>query len=297
MPAVLPLRALQVLETVSRHGSFSKAANELNITQSAVSHQIRGLEGRLGTKLFFREHKRLLLTPAGQRLAQVMHSALEQISEAMTAVRPAREQQSVTVSVLPSFASTWLLPRLHRFMQRNPGIDVNLIATQHLSDPGRDGSDMAIRYGNGRWPGLQAVHMLSDSIFPVCAPRFNRGRLPRTAQDLFGMPLIADVFHPWRTWFKAVGVVTSSRLRLLTYTDSGLLLQAAERGLGVALGRRVLASEALHAGRLVKPIEQEVRSPLRYYVVYPSGASLRPAVELLVEWLLAEAAEGGLAEA
>lgn len=291
MPSILPLRALQVLETAARHGSFARAADELNITQSAVSHQIRGLEARLGTKLFFREHKRLMLTPAGHRLALVMGAALGEISEAMTAVRPARDRQSITVSTLPSMAGTWLLPRLNRFLQRQPTVDVNIVATQHLSDPGRDGSDLAIRYGSGRWPGLQATQLLADSLFPVCSPKFSRGKLPRTIPELLGMPLLSDLSHPWRAWLRDVGAPAKGALRLSTYTDAGLLLQAAERGIGIALGRQVLAADALAAGRLVRPIDAELRSPYRYYIVYRSGATLRPPVQKFVDWLLSEAAE------
>jgi LysR family glycine cleavage system transcriptional activator len=289
VPSILPLRALQVLETAARHGSFARAADELNITQSAVSHQIRGLEARLGTKLFFREHKRLVLTPAGHRLALVMSSTLGEVAEAMTSVRPARDQQSITVSTLPSMAYTWLVPRLNRFLAQQPTVDVNIVATAHLSDPGRDGSDLAIRYGNGRWPGLQAMQLLSDSLFPVCAPKYNRGKLPRSIAELLSMPLLSDLSHPWRGWFREVGATVKGPLRLSTYTDAGLLLQAAERGIGIALGRRVLAADALASGRLVRPIEQELRSPYRYFVVYRSGATLRPPVQAFVDWLLSEA--------
>jgi LysR family glycine cleavage system transcriptional activator len=291
------MRALQVLETAARHGSFARAADELNITKSAVSHQIRGLEARLGTRLFFREHKRLLLTPAGHRLALVMGSTLGEIAEAMTAVRPAPDQQCVTVSMLPSMASTWLLPRLPRYLHQHPAVDVNIVATQHLSDPGRDGSDLAIRYGNGRWPGLQATQLLVDSLFPVCSPKFNRGRLPRAIQDLPALPLLNDLSHPWRIWLRNFGASARAKLRLSTYTDAGLLLQAAERGIGIALGRQVLAADALAAGRLVRPIQQELPSPLRYYVVYRSGAALRPPVGKFIDWLLSEAADARADEA
>ncbi|MEM7222121.1 MAG: transcriptional regulator GcvA [Pseudomonadota bacterium] len=288
-----PLNALRAFEAAARHLSFTKGAEELNVTQAAISHQVKALEEALGLALFRRYNRRLALTEAGQAYLPPLREALDSIAAATTRLRQLESSGSLTVSVLPSFAAKWLLPRLSVFRARHPEIDVLVQASNHLSDFRHDGVDVAIRYGYGDYPGHETHFLMGDVIFPVCSPQLATADPPLTGpQDLAACTLLHDTQSEatvtWARWLAAAGVSGIDTARGPGFTDSSLMLQAAIDGQGVALGRRALVGNDLEAGRLIVPFGPRLRSNLRYFVVTPAGGGDRPKIAAFRDWLLAE---------
>jgi LysR family glycine cleavage system transcriptional activator len=293
-----PLNALRAFEAAARHLSFTKAAEELFVTQAAVSHQIKALEAALDVQLFRRFNRRLMLTDAGQAYLPPLREALDGIAAATDRLRAAEQTGSLKVSVLPSFAAKWLLPRLSRFRDRHPDIDVLVSASNALVDFAREEVDIAIRYGFGSYPGLQVDFLMGDRIFPVCSPRLLESGPPlQVPSDLRHHTLLHDAdalateSESWRIWLEAAGISGVDPSRGPGFSDSSMLLQAAIDGQGVALGRWALAALDLDAGRLVQPFGPSIPSNLNYFVVTPRAAGVRPKVHLFHDWLLEEAAE------
>jgi len=290
--ALPPLKALHVFEVAARHLSFTRAASELHVTQAAVSHQIKHLESRLGIKLFRRQGRRLLLTEEGQIYLPAVREALRQIGQATGQLLSRRRSGVLTVSVLPSFASKWLVPRLHRFREQCPDVDVRVSAFEWLVDFQRDEVDLAIRYGRGRWPGLRADSLLTEDVFPVCSPALLEGNRPllRPA-DLRHHTLLHDDFsrEDWRIWLTAAGVEGVDPERGLSFSHTSIMLEAAEGGQGVALGRTPLVADDLEKGRLIKPFDVTLPAEYAYYVVCPEETADRPRLAAFRDWLLVEA--------
>ena len=201
-----PLSALRPFEAAARLESFSRAAEELHLTHGAVSRQVRALEEHLHVELFSRHGKRVALTPEGRAFAERIRSALQEIARACEALASRKRDQRLTVSVLPSFASRWLMPRLIRFMEAHPKIEVNVLATNDLADFTHDGVDVAIRLGRGPWPSLVCEHFLDDEYFPVASPRLNGGKLPRDPAELLRLRIMREDRNYWELWFEAAGV-------------------------------------------------------------------------------------------
>ncbi len=290
-----PLNALRVFEAAARHLSFTRAAGELNVTQAAVSHQIKSLEERLGLSLFRRINRGLLLTDEGQTMLVPVSEALDLIAGALERLQSVESTGILTVSVLPSFAAKWLVPRLGRFTAANPDIDIRLSTTLELVDFVRDGVDIAVRYGRGEWPDLKTVKLMAEDIFPVCSPALLNGPNPlRRPQDLINHTLLHDEVHEgevdWRMWLLAAGVVEVDPSRGPGFLDSSMTLQAAIAGEGVALGRSVLVADDLAAGRLVKPFDVSHPAEYFYYTACPSANAERPKVQAFQKWLIDEAA-------
>ena len=298
-----PLNALRAFEAAARHLSFTKAAEELYVTQAAISHQVKALEEALGLPLFRRYNRRLVLTEAGQAYLPPLRDALDAIAAATGRLKQLEATGSLTVSVLPSFAAKWLLPRLSRFRTDHPEIDVLVQASNHLTDFRHDGVDVAIRYGFGDYPGLETHYLMGDELFPVCSPRLPRGSPPLAEpRDLAAHTLLHDTQSgataTWENWLATAGVTGVDATRGPGFTDSSLMLQAAIDGQGVALGRRALVGNDLEAGRLVVPFGPHLRSNLRYFMVTPAGSGERPKIRAFRDWLLQETAgarakEGG----
>jgi LysR family transcriptional regulator, glycine cleavage system transcriptional activator len=288
------LSALRVFEAASRHANFSRAADELHITHGAVSHQIKSLEQELGATLFTRGRRGVALTPEGTALAAVMRDALGRIAQGVEAVR-GRSPRALTVSVLPAFATHWLIPRLADFQARHPEIEVNIRASQELVDFGRDDVDVAVRYGPGTWRGLGATRLMGEQVFPVCSPDFAGGRLPRSVEALTRAKLLHSPTQPWDTWFRALGVSPPPERRGPNFSEAGLLLRAAVDGLGVALARSVLARPDLEAGRLVRPVPESVPADYAYYIVHPAGVPVTDALAAFKTWLMHLAGEADCA--
>ena len=296
MPAmsrrIPPLNALRAFEAAARHLSFTKAADELNVTQAAISHQVKALEEWLGVPLFIRRNRTLLLTESGQTYAGPLSEALDTINLATARLASLDSSGTLTVSVLPSIAAKWLVPRMRLFRERHPEIEVRLSPSTHLTDFSREAVDVVLRYGRGDWPGLRADKFMTEDVFPVCSPALVRGpHALQTPDDLRHYTLLHDDYHEdWRKWLLAAGVSEVDWDRGPVYEDSANLLQAAIAGEGVALGRSALAADDLAEGRLIKPFDISLPVEFAYYVVAPEVNSERPKVVAFREWIIETAA-------
>ena len=291
-----PLNALRTFEAAARHLSFTRAADELHVTQAAVSHQIKALEDWLGVPLFRRMNRRLLLTEDGQRYLVSVRAAFDELTAGTQRLLAGERQGVLTVSVIPSFAARWLVPRLGRFRDAHPEIDLRLAATLQNVDFTRDDVDVGIRYGAGRYPGLHVTFLMQESYFPVCAPALLDGRYPlKEPGDLCHHTLLHDEHAPgqpnpeWRHWLKEAGAVEVRWDRGPVFGDASMMIQAAVAGQGVALGRNTLVVDDLAAGRLVRPFELSLPSNYAYWIVCPEHYADRPKIVAFREWLLREA--------
>ncbi|WP_116137112.1 transcriptional regulator GcvA [Trinickia diaoshuihuensis] len=286
------LNALRVFEAAARHESFSRAAEELFVTHGAVSHQIRALEDELGTALFMREGKRVRLTDAGCRYAKDVRTALISLADATREVREGQRARRLVVSSVSSFSARWITPRIGRFIERHPEIDLELLSTNVLTDFTRDDVDVGIRFGTGPYVDLHAEALLDEVSFPVCAPTFNGGALPKTPAELAASPrLLRADDRMWRHWFEAAGLAgVQEPRRGVLYQDSSNLLQAALDGQGIAIVRRSIAAHELATGRLVRLFAIEAPSAASYWFVCPPPLLASVRVQAFRTWLMEEVA-------
>jgi len=291
VPPLPPLNALRVFEAAARHMSFSKASEELSVTPTAVSHQIRHLEAHLGTALFRREPRRLTLTADGAAWASELRDVFGRLADANRRLRfrKTSERPVVSVSVLPSLGARWLAPRLGGFLARHGDVDVRISPTEHLVDFGSEPVDLAIRYGKGRYPGLVVEKLADDEFIVVASPRV--GAKVRAAADLVRHVLLCDDEPDvWATWLQGRGV-PAARARTVVLTDSAMVVTAAVEGQGVAMARRSLAIDDLAAGRLARMFPRvSVPTGRAYYVVAPRENLQRPGVAAFRDWLREERA-------
>jgi LysR family glycine cleavage system transcriptional activator len=287
-----PLNALRAFEAAARYLSFTRAAAELHVTQTAISHQIRALEERLGVRLFRRLPRGLLLTEEAQRYLPPIRDAFDQIGLATERLTAVGASTTLTVSVLPSFAAKWLVPRLGRLRAGHPDLDLRISASSQLVDFARDDVDVGIRMGRGVYPGLRVDRLFGESLVPVCSPRLLEGAHPlRRPADLEHHPLLhEDDTSGWELWLALVGVDGVDPRRGAIFTDAALVVQAAAEGQGVALARRRLAAADLAAGHLIQPFEVTIPQDLAYYLVCPEATAQQPRIAAFRGWLLAEAA-------
>lgn len=283
-----PLRSLRVLEAAVRHQNYSRAAEELNLTHSAVSHQIHALEKTLNLPLLQRAGRQMRATDAGRQLAQDVRTALDQLATALDRLRGQDGANSLTVSVLPSFAAAWLVARLGGFLERHPGIDLRLESTPAISDFRGDGVDVAIRYGTGQYEGLVSEKLFDDELFPTVSPVLARRARLRKPADLSRVPLLRIRQQPWTPWFTAASVDIAEPRRGPVFNDSELALQAAIQGQGAVLARGSLAALKLRAGTLIAPFSQRIPSPATCHLVYPPQHARKPALLLFRDWLFEE---------
>lgn len=285
-----PLNALQAFETAARHMSFKAAANDLHVTPGAVSQQIKLLEDRLGTSLFLRRTRRIELTEAGRVLLVPTQQAFRLLAEAVARVRSSDDGRILTVSLLPSFAALWFVPRLGHFRARYPEIDVRISATPRLADVSHAEADVVIRYGLGDYPGLHVEHLLADDLFPVCSPKLLDGTVPlREPADLEHHTLLHDELRQeWQLWMRSAGIEGLDISRGPSFSLWELAFQAAIAGQGVALGRSTLVGEYLASGKLVKPFPISSHSRFGYYFVCPPERVREPKIAALREWLTDE---------
>ncbi|MCG8490705.1 MAG: transcriptional regulator GcvA [Sneathiellales bacterium] len=287
-----PLNALRSFEAAARHLSFSKAADELAVTPAAVSHQIKALEEWLGVPLFKRLNRAVILTDEGQSYVVDVREGFDLIDGATKKLIKQDLAGALTVSTLPSFATSWLLPRLPRFRDEHPDIDIMLSANENITDFAKDPVDLVIRYGSGNYPGLYVENLMEeDRLFPVCSPALLEGEHPlRTPQDLIHHNLLHDDLRvDWESWLEAAGVKGINPTKGLKLNDSSMVLMAAIAGHGVALGRSTLAADLLETGQLVRPFEKELNAGNAYYIVCPFEQVGRPRFSAFREWLLKEA--------
>lgn len=285
------LNGLRAFEVAARHLSFKEAARELFVTPGAVSQQIKVLEGHLGTSLFRRGNRTIEMTEAGRALLPVLREAFQNISDAIERLSGQGAARPLTASVLPSFAIKWLVPRLGRFRERHPEFDVRISTATQLVDFAREEVDLAIRYGLGTWPGVRCDRLMTGELFTVCSPKLLKGDHPiREPADLRHHTLLHnDSRREWPLWLRVHGVPGIDVARGPSFSDDGLVLQAAIEGQGVALARTVLVEEDLRRGRLRRPFKLSVPSDLAYYIVVPEGRPDTPKIAAFREWLLEEA--------
>lgn len=284
-----PLHSLQGFVAAARLRNLSRAAETLHLTVSALSHQIRALEERLDQRLFVRGARGITLTADGQQLFDRVAPALDTIEHAL---RPygAKRDQVLTISVMPSFASSWLVPRLARFLAAHPQLEINLQSSVELVDFERErGIDAGLRFGRGQWPGLDSTHLFDDWITPTASPALLQ-RLGRpTLATLNRFPLLGDPGGRWSEWFAHTGS-TPPRRYTATFTDSETLHRAAVEGLGIALGRVTLTRPMIEAGLLERLFDECLRAEYAHYLVWPPRSASHAGLAAFRGWLLAEAA-------
>jgi LysR family transcriptional regulator, glycine cleavage system transcriptional activator len=239
--------------------------------------------------LFRRSGRGMLLTDEGRRLLERVRTAIGELADGVEAIRSSNRGRILTVSMMPGFATYWLLPRLADFIERHPEIEVNIRATLSLTDFTRDEVDMAVRFGPGTWPGLTSIRLHDEELIPVCSPAFRGGRLPRSPSDLLKVPLLHDERQPWSLWFEGVGLDYRDTGQGSRYSEQTVLLAAAMAGLGVALARALLVQRDLESGRLVRLFPNSVRTKYSYFIVYPPGSEALGKIRAFEEWLLEEA--------
>jgi len=288
------LTALLAFEAAARHLSFTRAAAELGVTQTAVSHQVRGLEQELELALFRRSPRRITLTAEGQAWAAELGVIFGRLRDANRRLRqPIRAPRpAVAISIIPSFAARWLVPRLGRFLVRYPDVDVRISATERLVDFSLEPFDVGIRYGSGRYAGLVTRRFADDALVVVAAPSVAAKRSRFRLSDLVGENLLHDDYpDAWARWFQACGKELPARTRQTEYTDSSMLVEAAIRGQGIALARWSLAVDELTAGRLRRLFPQvpPLLTGLSYYFVSPRENLRRKPVSVFRDWVLDEA--------
>lgn len=285
-----PLNSLKAFESAARHLSFTKAADELFVTQGAVSQQVKQLESFLGVPLFIRKNRNLLLTEAGQLLVKEITQTLDHIADITDKVTRLEKSPAITVSVVPSFAAKWLVPRLFMFYEQHPDIEVQLLSTERLVDFNSEDVDVGVRLGNGNYPGLESIKLLDEYLVPVCSPDVKMD----SPEDLKQQTLLVDANRPedWQRWLAEAGVDDVKLTKSHRYNNYALMHESAALGQGVALGLKQLATHDLETGRLIKPFDIEIKHNSAYHIVYPTqdkGACEK--VRAFVDWLLAQVDE------
>lgn len=270
--------------------SFSRAAEELNVTPAAISHQIRMLESRLGIALFRRENNKVLLTDRGQALLPAVREALQMIAGATEEICRRDVSRVVNLSVLPTFAVRWLVPRLKRFQASHPGIEIRLSTTYRAVDFASEDYDAAVRYGTGNWPKLKSWRLFNEELVPVCSPALLRGRTLRRPQELAEFTLLhSDTCDDnWRLWLCAAGDTEVDPEGGMRFDSCLLTLQAAAEGLGFAAANRAYVEQDLAAGKLVAPFDFVLPKNLGWHFVCPAALATQPKIVALRTWMLAE---------
>jgi LysR family transcriptional regulator, glycine cleavage system transcriptional activator len=292
------LNALRAFEAAARHLSFTRAAEELNVTPGAISQQIRQLEEFAGAPLFRRTGRQVLLTETGQAALPLLTSAFEMMAEAVHHMRAPARRDRLMISSAPSFAAKWLAHRLDRFQNENAEAEVWVSADLAITDFNSTDIDLAIRYGKGVYDGLRSEKIMSETVLPVCSPDLLTGDRPlRTPADLSGHVLLHDEgpendpsCPDWKSWLAARGVTTVDATRGPRFNQSALVVEAAAAGRGIALAKHAIASGDLASGRLVAPFaDGSADIDFAYYIVWPKWRTPSKLARAFINWLKAEA--------
>lgn len=288
-----PPISLRVFEAVARHQSFTKAAAELNVTQAAVSHQVKKLEEWLGAPLFLRFNRSIKLTKAGEAYAKPLTRAYDLMANATSAFLQDIGPQSINISTFDSIAACWLAPRIQKFQTRYAEVDIKLITRNRYSNFIDNETEVEIRYGEGDWPALHVTKIADEEIFPVCSVKLlGRKHKLKTADDIRNFKLIHDeLVMEWSDWLEAAGVSTASANKGLRFNHSHIVIQAAINGEGVALGRSLLVADEIASGRLVCPHDFRIPSNYAYYMVCPKELADQVLISAFRDWLIEEAHE------
>lgn len=293
-----PLNSLRAFDASARHRSFTRAAQELNVTPAAISHQIKGLEETLGARLFRRTRGTLMLTEEGQRLLPGIRKGFTAFNEAMENFSLYHQTGPLNVALTPSFASKWLIPRIEHFNARFPEIDIRVTTTMELIDYEREGVDIGVRFGRGGYSDLVVETLLTSEVTPVCSPDLLAGEKPlETPHDIANhtllhddSPLLDDTHPDWAMWLRAAKVTNVDPSHGLRFDNASTCISAAVEGVGIALARTALIDGDLAAGRLVRLFELSLPSAFGYYVAYPKRSEKLPKVMAFRDWLFEEVA-------
>jgi len=293
-----PLNALRAFEATARHLSVKNAAEELHVTPGAVSQMLKALELHLGVTLFQRVNRGILLTETGQVYLPPIRNAFRQIDEATKRITVSADTGILTVSVTPFFAAAWLVPRLKGFQDAYPDIDLQVVTSNALSDFSRDGVDVAVRHGLGRYSGLRSERVVAVEVIPVAAPALvARLGAPTTLAEMTRWPHVHDADRKgWQLWFQAQGIDEIGAPRGPAFDDAGLLLKAVLAGQGAGLLPAAMVAPDLAEGRLVKLADVVLLENFAYYLVYPEVSYERPKVAAFRAWILSTAASDASAE-
>jgi LysR family glycine cleavage system transcriptional activator len=293
-----PLNALRAFEASARHSSVQRAAHELNVTPSAVSQQVQNLERWVGFPLLERRARQLQPTAQGRAYLATISAAFDQIAAATAELSKGQVPRSVCITCTPGFTVQWLVPRLQEFQDLHPEIDVRIDASTRMLDLRTEEVDLAVRHGNGRYPGLVSEKLLDDDLIPVASPSLlvGKGRVRRPADLVQHRLLHIEMRDDWRLWFAAQGIEVDWRRGPLL-VDTAIGVQAAIAGKGIILIRRSLAADELASGRLVAPLPQGLSKGTAYYLVYPPENMSQPAVRAFRAWLLDAVEQGKAASA
>ena len=292
-PRLPPLNNLKAFDAAARHESFTRAAEELCVTQGAVSQQVKALEAALGIKLFNRERQRLIITEAGRYYLTIVRDALDRIALGTERLLQRQNAGVLTVSTSPDFAAKWLVHRLGNFAEAHSDIDLRVSATLHHVDFAREEVDLAVRHGDGNWPGLDTVQLSAEQLFAVCSPKLLLGRrkLGKPA-DILKFPLIhLDSRADWTKWLRTVGINDAEVTHGPVLNRASMVIDAAIDGQGIALARTTLAAWDLINGRLVRPFTEALRLSKTYWIVCPRATSNMPKIATFRNWVLTEATE------
>ena len=289
---VPPLRALKAFEAASRYLSFTKAAEELHVTQAAISHQIKNLEEMTGVSLFKRYNRSLKMTAEGKLYLMSIRDALESLEKATRQLKNRDSSGTLNISVLPSFATKWLSRRIWKFQEKHSEIDVRISAFEWLVDFKKEDCDIAIRYSNqGKWEGLTSELLFKEEVFPVCGRRYYKN-MPTDLkpEDLLKMNLMHEdyVNEDWHDWFAAAGIKHLDNLRGTRFSHTVTMLESVENNQGFALGRTPLVQDDINRGLLVAPFDIRLESSMSYYLVYPSDNHSDRKLQMIRDWLFEE---------
>jgi LysR family transcriptional regulator, glycine cleavage system transcriptional activator len=287
------LNALKAFEASARQESFTKAAQELCVTQGAVSQQVKALETELGLRLFRRERQRLVITDAGRSYLEVVRDAFDRLAMGTERLLQRQNAGTLTVTTSPNFAAKWLVHRLGRFSEAHPGINLRVSASIQHVDFAREDIDLAIRHGDGQWSGMHVARLCAEELFPVCSPKLLRGRdALRSPRDLKNCTLLhVNDRRDWAKWLEQADVRDVDLTRGPLFNQASIAIDAAVDGQGIALARTALAAWDLIAKRLVRPFALGLPAPFSYWIVCPNSTALLPKIATFRDWLLAEAAE------
>ncbi|HEY2395044.1 MAG TPA: LysR substrate-binding domain-containing protein [Rudaea sp.] len=281
-----PLHALQAFVAIARSRNLTRAAAQLNLTVSALSHQMRALEQRLNQRLLLRGPRGVTLTPHGERLLESIAPHIDGIEHVFVRLRE-RNADALTISALPLFSSSWLMPRLPAFMASHPGLEFNLQTSVTLVDFEREPVDAALRLGSGQWPGLTAEHLFDEWIVPMASPKLVAGRRKPKPGEMASWPLIGesdDDNARWRRWFAQFGGSPPKRYAA-SFTEAELLHRAAAEGMGIVLGRLILAKPLVDNGTLVVLTDQRMPAGYGHYLVYPQRSAEHAPLLAFRDWL------------
>jgi DNA-binding transcriptional LysR family regulator len=292
-----PVSSLVVFEAAGRLNNFTAAAQELNVTQAAVSRQILGLEAHLGISLFHRQHRQVRLTAEGITLHQAVSQGLLAIVDCVQRLTAAQNRSAISIGATLGFATLWLMPRLSEFNAEHPDIQLRLISSDSLGDLGDEQLDLGIRYGTGNWSDVNATKMFDGEVFPVCSPSLlERFPIPRGLVDIEKLPLLEmEVIDPswtsWEAWRTAQTPAPKLSTRRQRFNNYPLLIQSAIAGQGLALGWRYLVDDQLNSGQLVRPFPASFKTNLDFYLIEPANRRETPTTTILKSWLQQHAAK------